>query len=311
MRRSAIRLFSSSASSSSSLLISAQQQQQQQQTGVVTITLNRPKALNALDLDMCASLKETLLQWRRPSASSSSSSSSSPPRLFILKSSSPKAFCAGGDVKSVYTELLSLPPEAIGTGAKGTLHADFFRTEYEMNYLLATSPVPQISLWDGIVMGGGVGVSMYGRYRVATEKTLFAMPETNIGLFPDVGASSWLPLLMPKGLGLLLGMSGKRLTARELIDAGIATHYVHSSKLPELEAALSSSSSSSPSSPGNTLDMFCTSPPPPSTTSSSSSSSSSSAYLATRVFGGEAVKVQGILDALEHHEDKGKETQEV
>lgn len=103
----------------------------------------------------------------------------------IVKGAGGKAFCAGGDVKSIWQEIVSLHPQAvpaddsyIGTGRPGKLASDFFRAEYQMNYIIGTSLVSQVSLWDGIVMGGGVGVSVLGDYRVATEKTLFAMPET-------------------------------------------------------------------------------------------------------------------------------------
>ena len=199
---------------------------------MATILLNRPKALNALNIDMCAGMKSHLLDWR---------GNLQPPHLFVLKGAGGKAFCAGGDVKTVWQELhdrgASIP---IGTGERGLVHTDFFRQEYEMNYLLGTSKVVQVSLWDGIVMGGGVGISVLGAFRVATEKTMFAMPETAIGLFPDVGSSSWLPHLKPTGFGLYMGLSGARLRAADLLATGIATHFISSEKLPELESALAS-----------------------------------------------------------------------
>lgn len=108
-----------------------------------------------------------------------------------------------GDVKSIWAELAEGKVER-GTGVPGLLHTDFFRREYIMNYLLGTSKTPQISIWDGIVMGGGVGISVLGQFRVATEKALFAMPETAIGLFPDVGSSAWLPHLAD-GYGAAIG----------------------------------------------------------------------------------------------------------
>eukprot|EP00604_Paraphysomonas_vestita_P002807 CAMPEP_0174818868 /NCGR_PEP_ID=MMETSP1107-20130205/1786_1 /TAXON_ID=36770 /ORGANISM="Paraphysomonas vestita, Strain GFlagA" /LENGTH=326 /DNA_ID=CAMNT_0016031389 /DNA_START=207 /DNA_END=1187 /DNA_ORIENTATION=+ len=148
-----------------------------------------------------------------------------------------KAFCAGGDVKSMYHAIKEKGP-TIGIGLRGEPSADFFRDEYEMNYLLANSPIPQISFWDGIVMGGGVGVSIFGKVRIATEKTLFAMPETAIGLFPDVGSSGWLPHI-PRGLGTYIALTGCKLKAADLLYSGIATHYLSSSQYPDLEAALS------------------------------------------------------------------------
>jgi enoyl-CoA hydratase/carnithine racemase len=165
--------------------------------------------------------------------------------VFVVKGAGGKAFCAGGDVKTVWLELQDLRSRkgapgaaAIGTGSTGLVHSDFFRVEYEMNYLLGTSKVPQVSLWDGIVMGGGVGISALGKYRVATDKTLFAMPETAIGLFPDVGSSFWLPMLEPRGFGLYMGLTGVRLRAADLLHAGIATHFVTSELKEELEASL-------------------------------------------------------------------------
>ena len=137
---------------------------------VLLVELNRPKALNSLSIDMCVSVNDLLSNQLHNYGA------------FILKGVGNKAFCAGGDVKSIWQELINLEKESklkeLGTGQDGYLHSDFFRTEYKMNYLLGSSHVPQISFLNGIVMGGGVGISVHGRYRVATEKTLFAMPET-------------------------------------------------------------------------------------------------------------------------------------
>jgi enoyl-CoA hydratase/carnithine racemase len=116
---------------------------------------------------------------------------------FLMKGSGGKAFCAGGDVKSIWQSLYTQE------GTKTSTDRDFFRTEYKMNYLLHKSLKPQISLWDGVVMGGGVGISVLGEFRICTEKTVFSMPETAIGLFPDVGSSAWLPHIV--------GKSGKKL----------------------------------------------------------------------------------------------------
>lgn len=213
---------------------------------MATVILNRPKALNALTEDMCEGMKNLQLEWREARGGGSQP----PPHLFVLRGRG-RAFCAGGDVKAVWQELQGMKKEegekrekgvasVVGTGRRGSLHADFFRKEYEMNYLLGTSKVVQVSLWDGTVMGGGVGISIFGAYRVATENTLFAMPETGIGLFPDVGSSSWLPGLQPPGFGLYLGLTGVRIRASDLLKTGIATHYVTSDKLRDLEDALSS-----------------------------------------------------------------------
>lgn len=150
----------------------------------MVVTLNRPKALNALDIDMCTSVRDMLLSWRRKGVDGVDV-----PHVFIMKGAGGKAFCAGGDVKSIWQEIVALHPQSvpaddlyIGSGRPGKLASDFFRLEYQMNYLLGTSLIPQISLWDGIVMGGGVGVSVLGSFRIATEKTVFAMPETGTTL---------------------------------------------------------------------------------------------------------------------------------
>lgn len=198
---------------------------------ILEITLNRPKVLNSLNLEMCNEIIDILQK------DVNSESNKNIINAFIVKGSGGKAFCAGGDVKSVWNDVKSLPAKAVGSGCPGTLHADFFRREYIMNYLLQSSLRPQISLWDGIVMGGGVGVSVLGEFRVASEKTLFAMPETAIGLFPDVASTAWLPHL-PSGYGLYIGLTGCRLKAADLMHTKIATHYISSDRLSELEATL-------------------------------------------------------------------------
>lgn len=177
-----------------------------QKNKLLTVELNRPKALNALSLEIVTTMK-TLLRDRI-------NSSNSDVGAFILKGAGGKAFCAGGDVKAIWQELQNAhttpasPPSLtvgeIGIGKPGFLHTDFFRQEYIMNYLIGTSLKPQVSFWDGIIMGGGVGISVLGEFRVATERSLFAMPETAIGLFPDVGSSAWLPHL-PSGCGEFIG----------------------------------------------------------------------------------------------------------
>jgi enoyl-CoA hydratase/carnithine racemase len=140
------------------------------------------------------------------------------------------AFCAGGDVKSVYSIGIQYPDDIRQT-------TTFFREEYKVNYMIATQLKPQISIWDGIVMGGGVGISIHGKYRIATDNTLFAMPETGIGLFPDVGGTFFLPRL--KGsLGTYIALTGKRLKGDDLMYAGLATHYVPSNKVENLKQAL-------------------------------------------------------------------------
>ena len=140
-----------------------------------------------------------------------------------------KAFCAGGDIKQLY--------EACKAGEMDFVAA-FYRDEYRLNRRIHTMPKPYVALIDGIVMGGGVGVSVHGKYRVATERTLFAMPETGIGFFPDVGGSYFLPRL-PGAIGMYLGLTGVRLKAADTLHVGVATHYVESGSLPTLIEALS------------------------------------------------------------------------
>ncbi|KAJ9576644.1 hypothetical protein L9F63_025459, partial [Diploptera punctata] len=138
-----------------------------------------------------------------------------------------KAFCAGGDVRAL--------AEA---GLKGDhIGKTFFKEEYTLNGLIGTYCIPYVALIDGITMGGGVGLSVHGPFRVATERTVFAMPETTIGLFSDVGGSYFLSRLGGK-LGLYLALTGHRLKGLDLLKAGVATHYCESSKLPELEKKL-------------------------------------------------------------------------
>eukprot|EP00599_Poterioochromonas_sp_BG-1_P006734 CAMPEP_0173133486 /NCGR_PEP_ID=MMETSP1105-20130129/756_1 /TAXON_ID=2985 /ORGANISM="Ochromonas sp., Strain BG-1" /LENGTH=398 /DNA_ID=CAMNT_0014045165 /DNA_START=218 /DNA_END=1414 /DNA_ORIENTATION=- len=195
-----------------------------QQGKTLFLELNRPKALNALNLDMCLEMKKVLTERiNHPSSTVSH---------FIMKGVGEKAFCAGGDIKTLYTSVISEKDEI--QAYPGKIHVDFFRHEYILDYLLGTSNKPQISFWNGIVMGGGVGISVLGEFRVATEKTVFAMPECGIGLFPDVGGSAWLPHLND-GYGNYIGMIGTRLNAADLVHAGIATHFIQTKYLPEVE----------------------------------------------------------------------------
>lgn len=186
-------------------------------TGV--ITLNRPKALNALNLSMIQKITPQLKEWCADSSTS----------LVIMKGSGGKAFCAGGDIKAV--------TEAGKVG--DPLAGDFFKNEYILNHAIGTMTKPFIALIHGITMGGGVGLSVHGRYRVATEKTLFAMPETGIGLFPDVGGGYFLPRLEGK-LGIYLALTGYRMKGRDVHHSGVATHFVEAEKISELEQELCS-----------------------------------------------------------------------
>jgi enoyl-CoA hydratase len=182
------------------------------------ITLHRPRALNALTLGMIRELSPRLRDWAEdPSVAA-----------VLIKGAGDRAFCAGGDLRAFWDSRHGRRRQAGG----------FFREEYRLNRQVFRFPKPYIAIIDGIVMGGGVGLSVHGRYRVASERTRFAMPETGIGLFPDVGGSYFLPRL-PGELGLYLGLTGHRLDAADCLYCGIATHYVEAAALPVLEAALS------------------------------------------------------------------------
>ncbi|KAJ4920405.1 hypothetical protein JOQ06_024638 [Pogonophryne albipinna] len=217
------------------------------------ITLNRPKALNALNLPMVQHIYPQLKKWESDNETD----------IVIIRGAGGKAFCAGGDIRAV--------TEAGKVG--DPLAEDFFREEYTLNHAIGTCRKPYIALIGGITMGGGVGLSVNGRFRVATEKTLFAMPETAIGktdqllqllggwgaqnhmsgddvvsrgkecrkerlrfllgLFPDVGGGYFLPRLQGQ-LGLFLALTGFRLKGRDVQRAGVATHFVESEKVPTL-----------------------------------------------------------------------------
>ncbi|CAO4369222.1 unnamed protein product [Caenorhabditis nigoni] len=186
------------------------------------VTLNRPKALNALNLSMVREFYPKLQEWN----------SSSDVDLVILKGSGEKAFCAGGDVLAVVRSFKDAE-----SGKDCTMHKDFFREEYILNHLIGTFNKQYVCLIDGIVMGGGCGLSVNGRFRVATEKTMLAMPETALGLFPDVGGSYFLSRL--KGnLGMYLALTGYRLLGADAFHAGLATHFVESAQLAKLEKEL-------------------------------------------------------------------------
>ena len=181
------------------------------------ITLNRPKALHALTLDMCRLITDALLAWQDDPAV----------ELVLIDHAGERGFCAGGDIRA-----------AAESGAgDGALAREFFFTEYRLNELLHRYPKPGVVIMDGVTMGGGVGLARPCRYRVATERTLFAMPESGIGLFPDVGGG-WYLSRMPDHIGLWLALTGARLKAADCELVGIATDYVESARVADLKAAI-------------------------------------------------------------------------
>jgi len=193
---------------------------------VGTIILNRPKALNALNDDMLTKILPKVVEWN----------ASPDVQTIVMKGAGGKAFCAGGDVVSVRNKGME------GQAPKDV--ASFFKDEYHLNHLLATATTPQVSILNGFTMGGGVGLSVHGKYRVATTNTMFAMPETTIGFFPDVGGSHFLPQLQGS-FGMYLALTGARLKGKDVMKAGIATHFVSSENMEALEAGLKGIQSSS------------------------------------------------------------------
>jgi enoyl-CoA hydratase len=181
------------------------------------IRLNRPQAIHALTRDMCTQMIRALLEWREDHGV----------EAVMIDHASGRGFCAGGDVVMLAKS---------GAGDGGEARA-FFHEEYRLNHLLFTYAKPSIAFMDGIVMGGGVGISQPCRYRVATENTRFAMPETTIGLFPDVGGGWYLPRL-PGRAGVFLALTGARLDGAECFALGLATHYLPSAALDEAKARI-------------------------------------------------------------------------
>eukprot|EP01068_Selenidium_serpulae_P017396 Selendium_serpulae@DN6376_c0_g1_i18.p1 len=170
--------------------------------GLLNFHLNRPKSLNVLGLEQVTFLGKALKELRHTTSGA-----------ILVTGEGAKAFCAGGDIIPL-------------TKGDSVYNKTFFSSEYFMDYQTSLMDIPYISLWTGYVMGGGVGLSIHGRYRVATDKSAFSMPETAIGLFPDVGASYFLPKL--GSLGLYLGLTGARMNGADLLNSGLATHFIPS-----------------------------------------------------------------------------------
>ena len=177
------------------------------------IRLNRPKAIHALTREMCDAMSEVLLAWREdPSI-----------QVVVIDHAEGRGFCAGGDVV-----MLARSGAEDASDAKA-----FFFSEYRLNHLLFTYPKPTVAIMDGITMGGGVGISLPCEYRVATQNTRLAMPETGIGLFPDVGGG-WYLSRLPGRVGQFMALTGARLDASECLYLGLATNYIQQASLEEL-----------------------------------------------------------------------------
>ncbi|MEZ6028190.1 MAG: enoyl-CoA hydratase/isomerase family protein [Hyphomonadaceae bacterium] len=180
------------------------------------ITLNRPQALHALNEEMCLAMDAALKLW------------ADDPDIELVvvdHAAGTRGFCAGGDIRML----------AESGAADGSAAQAFFRAEYRLNTRIKNYPKPYVAFMDGVTMGGGVGISVHGSHRVATERTLFAMPETGIGLFPDVGGGWFLPRLGPP-LGMWLALTGERLKGGDVCAAGVATHYAESEVVEALKS---------------------------------------------------------------------------
>jgi enoyl-CoA hydratase/carnithine racemase len=183
------------------------------------VTLNRPAALNALSLGMIVELRSALHEFAQdPDV-----------RAVLIRGAGEKAFCAGGDIRALYDSYRN----------SGSLHVEFFATEYPVDYLLYAYPKPYIAFLDGIVMGGGMGISQSSRLRIVGDRTRMAMPEVAIGFFPDVGGSYFLSRL-PGRIGLYLALSGAQLRAADALYAELADFYLPPTSLAQLEGQLDS-----------------------------------------------------------------------
>lgn len=181
------------------------------------LTLNRPEALHALTQPMCTLMLGALRQWAGDEAIGA----------VLIDHAGPRGFCAGGDIR-----MLAESGAGDGRAARA-----FFAEEYRLNTAIHRFPKPYIALMDGVTMGGGVGASVHGRIRIATDRTTLAMPETGIGLFPDVGGGWFLPRL-PGRVGVWMALTGARLKAADCLAAGVADVFVPSDRLEGLKAAL-------------------------------------------------------------------------
>jgi len=186
--------------------------------GVGHISLNRPKAIHALTTEMCVAMSEALSGW----------ASDNGVAAVIVDHAEGRGFCAGGDIAMLRNSALN---------DEGRTGRAFFHAEYQLNHQMFTYTKPVVAFMDGITMGGGVGISQPAAFRVATENTKFAMPETGIGLFPDVGGG-WYLSRLPGRIGQFLALTGARLDGAECHAIGLATHYIASENLARVKTAI-------------------------------------------------------------------------
>jgi enoyl-CoA hydratase len=182
------------------------------------ITLNRRRALNAMSTTMVEEMQAALADWAENETI----------QLVLVDGAGERGLCAGGDIRALYNAIQAKQPE---------LSTDFFRREYQLNYFISRYPKPYVVLMDGIVMGGGIGISSHGSYRVVTEQSQLAMPETAIGFIPDVGGT-YLLGKAPGEMGMWMGLAGSRVGAADAILCGLADMFVRSEDLPRLTVEL-------------------------------------------------------------------------
>ena len=214
-----------------------------EENGVGIITLNRPDRLNALTYPMVQNINKYLNVWEKKEDIN----------CVIIEGAGDRSFCAGGDVVKLRKEVLA------EGGPPTELSRSFFYDEYTLNYKISNYSKPFIALINGFTMGGGVGISMHGSHVVASDKTMFAMPETAIGLFPDVGGG-WLLGQLDKGIGAWLGLVGARLKAYDLMLLGLATHFVPSNEISNLRSKIIFNSPKSNDGVSNCIDNFSQKP---------------------------------------------------
>lgn len=204
------------------------------------LTLTRPRAINALDGDMIRALTVAFDEWE----------SHADVDLVLLDGEGERGFCAGGDVRGLYTQIRSGDVEAAG---------EFFRTEYALNARIAEFPKPVVAIADGVTMGGGIGLAGHAAVRIVTERSQLAMPETRIGFSPDVGGS-WLLSRAPGRIGEYLALTGGTMDAADAIFAGFADHLVPSDRLDDLRDALVTRAD--PQTPAEIVLLFDETPEP-------------------------------------------------
>lgn len=253
------------------------------ESGLATVELTRPKALNALTLEMIRELHPRLDAWEHDESI----------KAVVIKGEGEKAFCAGGDVRAVYRSIV----DDLGGKGPSELSKTFFLEEYRLNHTIHAFSKPYVAILDGVTMGGGVGLSVHGSHRIATERLMFAMPETAIGLFPDVGGGWFLPRL-PGEMGLYLALTGARLDAAGAVALGIATHYVPSARLEGFEAALATTVDSSNNGRVAVNDVLQRFAEPP-----QADPTADYRALVDRCFAADSV--EGILDALDREAADG------